>query len=76
MQGAVVDSDNKSVGDLAYGEETIRMLLENLPPDQCTLIHGDFKIDNLVFEESSSRVIGVLDWELSTLGHPCSDLGK
>jgi len=46
----------------------------NLPPSQrAALIHGDFRLDNLVFDSSESRVIGVLDWELSTIGDPVSD---
>jgi aminoglycoside phosphotransferase (APT) family kinase protein len=39
-----------------------------------TLCHGDFRINNLMFHASESRVIGVFDWELSTLGHPLVDL--
>ncbi len=38
------------------------------------LVHGDFRLDNMVFDWEAPRVIGVLDWELSTLGHPTMDL--
>lgn len=44
------------------------------PKDRSTLVHGDYKIDNVVFHKSEPRVIGILDWEMSTIGHPMSDL--
>jgi aminoglycoside phosphotransferase (APT) family kinase protein len=55
-------------------ERLIEWLPTRIPEDQATrIVHGDFRIDNLVFHPSEPRVIAVLDWELSTLGHPLAD---
>jgi aminoglycoside phosphotransferase (APT) family kinase protein len=47
-----------------------------MPPDdgRVSLVHGDFRIDNMIFARDSAKLLAVLDWELSTLGHPFADL--
>jgi aminoglycoside phosphotransferase (APT) family kinase protein len=53
----------------------VRWLEERIPESETlTLCHGDFRLGNVMFHRSEPRVIGVLDWELSTLGHPLVDL--
>jgi aminoglycoside phosphotransferase (APT) family kinase protein len=47
---------------------------ETQPPDRSTLIHGDYKIDNIVFHKTKPCVIGILDWEMGAIGHPLSDI--
>ena len=54
----------------------IAWLETNLPPDdgQIALVHGDYRLDNIIFANGSAQILGILDWELSTLGHPLADL--
>ena len=56
-------------------ESLIRWLGENLPDEtETTISHGDFRLGNLMFHPTEPRVVGILDWELSTLGHPLADV--
>ena len=52
----------------------IEWLPQNIPAgDQTSIVHGDYRLDNLVFHPTASRALGLLDWELATLGHPMAD---
>ena len=57
-------------------EALIEWLPEHIPPEdgRVSLIHGDYRLDNLIFSTDTLNVAAVLDWELSTLGHPIADL--
>ena len=56
-------------------DRLIDWLPQNIPPDESTtLVHGDFKLDNTIVHPTEPRILAVLDWELSTTGHPLGDL--
>ena len=56
-------------------DNLIQWLTGNIPEDDITtIVHGDFRFDNLIFHPKEPRVVATLDWELSTLGHPFADL--
>jgi aminoglycoside phosphotransferase (APT) family kinase protein len=55
-------------------DRLIEWLPLNIPPgDETTVVHGDFRLDNVIFHPTEARVLAVLDWELSTLGDPMAD---
>lgn len=62
--------------NIAPMEELIDWLAANTPEDdgRRTLVHGDYRIDNMLFRPDAPEVAAVLDWELSTIGHPFADL--
>ena len=59
-------------------DRLIDIIKEQMPVDdgQRTLVHGDYRIDNMIFERDGTRCLAVLDWELSTIGHPYADLAS
>jgi aminoglycoside phosphotransferase (APT) family kinase protein len=67
--------EDVEAGRIAAMDRLAEWLPDNIPPDeaQARVIHGDFRCDNMVFDAHAPRVLAVLDWELSTLGHPLAD---
>ena len=60
--------------DIPEMRNLIDWLPQHIPEgDLTSVVHGDYRLDNLVFHPTDPRVLGVLDWELSTLGHPLAD---
>jgi aminoglycoside phosphotransferase (APT) family kinase protein len=63
-----------AAGRLADMDKLVEWLPAHIPPgDESTIVHGDYRCDNMIFHPTEPRVLAVLDWELSTLGHPLAD---
>ena len=62
-------TETETIADM---EAVIGWLEVNRVPDdgRAGLVHGDYRIDNMIFSETGDQLLAVLDWELSTLGHP------
>ena len=55
-------------------DHLIEWLPQHIPAgEQTTIVHGDYRLDNMIFHPTEPRILAVLDWELSTLGHPLAD---
>ena len=66
--------DDTEAGRDPNMDAVIAWLTDNVPAgDEAAIVHGDFRIDNLIFHPTEPRILAVLDWELSTLGHPLAD---
>jgi aminoglycoside phosphotransferase (APT) family kinase protein len=66
--------EDSAGGRDAHMDKLIEWLPVNIPMgDETRIVHGDFRVDNLIFHPSEPKVLAVLDWELSTLGHPLAD---
>jgi aminoglycoside phosphotransferase (APT) family kinase protein len=66
-------SETETIADI---DRLIAWLETHMPADdgRVSLVHGDYRLDNMMFAPGAPKVIAVLDWELSTLGHPFADL--
>jgi aminoglycoside phosphotransferase (APT) family kinase protein len=61
--------------DIPEIETLVGWLPRNIPADEITtIVHGDYRMGNLILSPDATRIAGVLDWELSTLGHPLADV--
>ena len=67
-------ADLSEAGSNSDMEQLIDWLPRNLPKtEETSVVHGDYRLDNMIFHPTEPRVVAVLDWELSTLGHPLAD---
>jgi len=67
--------DKSGTDDASVMGRLVAWLEANVPADEpATIVHGDYRLENLVFADGAPQVLAVLDWELSTLGHPLADL--
>ena len=66
--------EDDMAGPLADMDILVDWLPENIPVgDESSIVHGDFRIDNMIWHPTEPKILAVLDWELSTLGHPLAD---
>lgn len=66
--------EDEGAGRVPAMDRLVEWLPANIPPgDEVSIVHGDYRCDNMIFHPSEPRVVAVLDWELSTLGHPLAD---
>lgn len=65
-----------ATSELPQMDALIVWLEQHQPDDdgQCSIIHGDYRLDNVIFHRGEGRIRAILDWELATLGHPMADL--
>jgi aminoglycoside phosphotransferase (APT) family kinase protein len=75
FQSEVFDQNgNQPVPKLPRLEELPKIWSKFNLKDEVSVMHGDYKLDNIIFHTEECKVIGILDWELSTIGHPLYDL--
>jgi aminoglycoside phosphotransferase (APT) family kinase protein len=65
------------MGRIEAMEILVAWLADNIPDEdgRVALVHGDYRLDNMIFDHDEPRIKAILDWELSTLGHPFADVG-
>jgi aminoglycoside phosphotransferase (APT) family kinase protein len=70
--------EDEAAGRDKLMDRLIEWLPANIPPaaDESSIVHGDYRCDNMIFHPTEPRVVAVLDWELSTLGHPLADFAN
>jgi aminoglycoside phosphotransferase (APT) family kinase protein len=62
-------------GEIPAMDRLMEWLPVNIPAgDETAIVHGDYRVENLIFHPTEPRIVAIVDWELSTLGHPLADL--
>jgi aminoglycoside phosphotransferase (APT) family kinase protein len=62
-------------GEIPSMDRLMEWLPAHIPPgDETAIVHGDYRVENLIFHPTAPRIVAIVDWELSTLGHPLADL--
>jgi aminoglycoside phosphotransferase (APT) family kinase protein len=62
-------------GEIPAMDRLMEWLPLHIPPgDETAIVHGDYRVENLIFHPTEPRIVAIVDWELSTLGHPLADL--
>nr|WP_263326642.1 phosphotransferase family protein [Neobacillus sp. Marseille-Q6967] len=76
VHGWIKRFQNSKTNDIPAVETLEKWLIDNIPPSPApTIVHNDFKLNNMMFSSSNpGEVVGVFDWELSTIGDPFTDL--
>lgn len=79
INGWITRFSRARTNDVAHCEDIMEWLQENIPEvdeSEVTFLHNDYRLDNIMLDpKNSSKVLGVLDWEMATVGHPLMDLG-
>jgi aminoglycoside phosphotransferase (APT) family kinase protein len=78
VHGWIKRFHNAKTNDIPGVESLEKWLIDNIPPSPApTILHNDFKLNNMMFSATNpGEIIGVFDWELSTIGDPLTDLGS
>jgi aminoglycoside phosphotransferase (APT) family kinase protein len=68
--------EDTAAGRIEAMDRVIEWLSAHIPPgEEASIVHGDYRCDNLIFHRTEPRILAILDWELATIGHPLADFG-
>ena len=65
-----------TVPKIPHFDDAAKVLTSNMPPESACVITGDFKMDNVIFHPTLPKILAIIDWEMSTIGHYGADLAN
>ena len=70
-----MSSETETIGEM---NEMMKELPKKIPVDNSlrSLVHGDFRLDNMIFDRNEPKLLAIIDWEICTTGHPIADLAS